>query len=59
MMVSMDRMAGVCIVVVALPLWAQNFGEITGSLADLSGAVVGGAKITVTNSQEVVNYAKE
>ncbi len=38
------------IAVVALPLLAQNYGEITGSVADSSGAVVAGASVTVTNT---------
>ncbi len=33
----------------SLPLAAQNFGEITGTVADPSGAVIAGASITITN----------
>ncbi|MCB9383408.1 MAG: TonB-dependent receptor [Bryobacterales bacterium] len=32
------------------PAAAQTFGEITGSVTDASGAVIAGAKVTVTNS---------
>ncbi|HYM12025.1 MAG TPA: carboxypeptidase-like regulatory domain-containing protein, partial [Bryobacterales bacterium] len=34
----------------ALPLGAQNFGEITGAVSDSSGAVITGASITVTST---------
>ena len=34
----------------ALPLCAQNFGEITGAVTDPSGAIVVGATVTVTNA---------
>ena len=34
---------------VTLPLSAQDYGEITGSFTDPSGAVVVGVTITVTN----------
>jgi hypothetical protein len=36
--------------ILAAPLLAQNFGEITGTVADPSGAVAGGASVTVTNT---------
>src|ERR1035438_7423823 len=35
---------------VALPLCAQNFGDINGTVTDTSGAVVAGANVTVTNT---------
>src|SRR5260370_2505405 len=31
-------------------LFAQNFGEITGTVADSSGAVIAGAAVSVTNT---------
>ncbi|HZT33468.1 MAG TPA: TonB-dependent receptor [Bryobacteraceae bacterium] len=34
----------------ALRLGAQNFGEITGTVADATGAVIAGASVTVTNT---------
>ncbi len=47
----MSRRLGV-VLLFALPffrLCAQQFGEITGTLTDSSGAVIAGAQITVTN----------
>ena len=41
----------------ALPLSAQTFGEITGSVTDSSGAVIAGAKVTVTNA--ATNVSRE
>ncbi len=38
------------IALAALPLAAQNFGEITGTVSDSTGAVVGGAMVTVINT---------
>lgn len=35
---------------VALPVSGQTFGEITGNVADTSGAVIAGAAVTVTNT---------
>jgi hypothetical protein len=32
-----------------LPVFGQTFGEITGEVRDSSGAIIGGAAITVTN----------
>ncbi|MCG8650106.1 MAG: carboxypeptidase-like regulatory domain-containing protein, partial [Pirellulales bacterium] len=32
-----------------VPLWAQTFGEMNGTVTDASGAVIAGAKVTVTN----------
>ena len=40
-----------------LPLFAQNFGDITGTVTDPSGAVVAGANITVTNA--ATNVARQ
>ena len=40
----------VVLILAALPLGAQNLGEITGTVADASGAVVAGAAVTVTNT---------
>src|SRR5262245_5993027 len=34
----------------ALPLAAQNFGEITGTVTDSSGAVVSGVAVTISNT---------
>ena len=36
--------------VAALPLAAQNYGEISGSVTDSTGALVAGATITITNT---------
>ncbi len=36
--------------VVCLPATAQTFGEITGTVTDSTGAVIGGAGVTVTNT---------
>lgn len=38
------------LIVAPLPITAQTFGEITGTLVDSSGAVVSGATVKVTNS---------
>ncbi len=47
----MQALAGLCIVAsLAFPLNAQNYGTITGTVTDASGAVVTGATVTVTNS---------
>jgi len=32
------------------PIWAQTFGDISGEVKDATGALVGGATITVTNT---------
>ena len=42
-----------------VPLAAQNFGEITGTVADPSGAVIAGATITVTNEATSVARTAE
>ena len=34
----------------SLPVSAQTYGEITGTVADTTGAVVAGATVTVTNT---------
>ena len=33
-----------------LPIFAQNYGEVTGTITDPSGAVIIGATVTVTNA---------
>ena len=38
------------LMVAALPLCAQNYGEINGTVTDPSGAVITGANVTVTNT---------
>jgi hypothetical protein len=43
----------------SLPLAAQNFGEITGTVADPSGAVIAGATIAITNEATGVARAAE
>ena len=35
---------------IVIPAVAQNFGEITGTVADQSGAVVAGASVIITNA---------
>ena len=32
------------------PAWGQTFGDISGEVKDATGALVGGATITVTNT---------
>src|ERR1044071_4863355 len=38
------------LVAAALPLFAQNYGEISGRVTDPSGAVIVGATVTATNT---------
>ena len=45
-----SRTLFVILALAAAPLGAQNFGEITGSVADSSGAVITGAAVTVTSA---------
>src|SRR5437867_3197121 len=47
-----DNMSRLLIVtaLAALPLAAQNFGEITGTVSDSTGAVIAGAAVSLTNS---------
>ena len=40
---------GLALLVSVAPMPAQTFGDITGEIRDLSGGVVGGAQVTVTN----------
>lgn len=44
-------MLGLAIVLAwgASPLSAQTFGEISGTVADSTGAVIAGARVTVAN----------
>ena len=35
---------------VSLPMWGQNYGSITGTVIDSSGAGIAGAKVTATNT---------
>ena len=39
---------------ISLPVAAQTFGEITGSVTDASGAVISAATVTVTNTATAV-----
>ncbi|MBI1791815.1 MAG: TonB-dependent receptor [Acidobacteria bacterium] len=39
----------ICILLFSLPVFGQTFGEITGEVRDPTGAVIGGASITITN----------
>lgn len=41
----------------ALPAGAQTFGEFTGRVADATGAVIAGARVTITNA--ATNVARE
>jgi hypothetical protein len=45
--------AGLCVALllcISLPMAAQTFGDITGSVTDSTGAIVAGASVTVTNT---------
>jgi len=44
------RGISVILALAAGPLLAQNTGEITGTVADASGAVIAGAAVTITNT---------
>jgi hypothetical protein len=43
-------LCAVSLVIAALPVSGQTFGEITGTLVDSSGAVVSGASVRATNN---------
>jgi hypothetical protein len=43
----------------SLPAVAQNFGELTGTVADPSGAVIAGASITITNDASGITRTAE
>ena len=47
-----SRIAGLCVtaVVFASSSLAQNFGKITGTVTDQSGAIVVGSVITITST---------
>jgi hypothetical protein len=47
------RLSVVVIIAVlsASPSFAQNFGQVTGIVADSTGGVLVGATVTVTNTQ--------
>ncbi|HUS08123.1 MAG TPA: carboxypeptidase-like regulatory domain-containing protein, partial [Bryobacteraceae bacterium] len=38
-----------CLLVLAVPVYSQTFGEITGEIHDSSGAAIAGAQVTATN----------
>src|SRR4051812_19706817 len=40
---------GLVLLIFGLPLFGQTFGEITGTVADPTGAAIAGAIVTVTN----------
>ena len=40
--------------IASVPLIAQTFGEITGTVTDSTGAVIAGAKVTITNAATAV-----
>ncbi len=41
------------------PAYGQNFGELTGTVADPSGAVIAGASITITNEASGITRTAE
>ena len=47
----------VSVLSLSLPAGAQTFGEFTGRVADTTGAVIAGAKVTITNT--ATNVARE
>jgi len=50
-MLSLKRFFWLCgLIAAALPLCAQNYGEINGTVTDPTGAVIAGATVTVTNT---------
>ena len=51
------RYATLLLLLAAVAAWAQNLGQITGSVTDPSGAVVVGAQVKITNvaNQQVRN----
>jgi len=49
--------AAFALLLAGLPAAAQTFGEISGTVTDPSGAVIAGAKVTVTNT--ATNVARE
>ncbi|MGH9452604.1 MAG: carboxypeptidase-like regulatory domain-containing protein [Terriglobia bacterium] len=57
------RAVGWCLLVLAfccllpLPIWAQAVGEIVGTVADPSGAVIPGAKVTATRVETRVSQS--
>ena len=50
-MLAFKRFISLCgVLAAALPLCAQNYGEINGTVTDPTGAIVAGATVTVTNA---------
>ena len=50
-MLDFKRSILLCVLIAAaLPLCAQNYGEINGTVTDPTGAIIGGATVTVTNT---------
>src|SRR5258708_6507538 len=50
-MLAFKRFILICgLMVAALPLCAQNYGEINGTVTDPTGAIIAGATVTVTNT---------
>ena len=50
---------GIAFALVLAPALAQNFGELTGTVADPSGAVIAGASITITNDASGITRTAE
>ena len=42
-----------------VPAYGQNFGELAGTVADPSGAVIAGASITITNEASGITRTAE